>query len=126
MAVPRYSLLAAFIAAAFLAAGLWLVQLQPAAAQQPGQSCGETRFSSNGVTYRVVFAKNGAVQQYLLEASSHNPEHDNDALLAAEAKYGPEAINAPPVKIISFKQGDGGMMVPDKAIDSCGRVTHFH
>src|SRR5579883_2492183 len=101
-----------------------LLPRQPAAAQQ--QSCGETSFSSNGVTYRVVFAKNGAVQQYLLQTSSHNQEHDHDALLAAEAKYGPEAINAPPVKIISFKQGDGGMMIPDKAIDSCGRVTHFH
>lgn len=91
-----------------------------------GQSCGETNFTSDSVTYRVLFAKNGAVQQYLLATSSHNQEKDHDALLAAQAKYGPEAVNAPPVRIISFKPGDGGMMIPDKAEDSCGRITHFH
>ena len=48
------------------------------------------------------------------------------ALVAAEARYGPEAINAPPVRVTSFKPGPGGMMIPDKAVDSCGRVTHFH
>ncbi|HZT13630.1 MAG TPA: hypothetical protein VFA29_12535 [Candidatus Baltobacteraceae bacterium] len=120
---PRHVLFSLLAVVLALESG-WLLLPHRAAAQQ--QSCGETQFSSNGVTYRVVFAKNGAVQQYLLQASSHNQEHDHDALLAAEAKYGPEAINAPPVKIISFKQGDGGMMIPDKAIDSCGRVTHFH
>jgi hypothetical protein len=90
------------------------------------QSCGETSFLADGVTYRVLFAKNGAVQQYLLADTSPNQERDHDALLAAQQKYGPEAINAPPVRIVSFKPGPGGMMVPDKAMDSCGRLTHFH
>ena len=90
------------------------------------QSCGETTFASNGVVFKVMFARNGAVQQYLLAQSSHYQERDHDALVAAEARYGPEAINAPPVRVTSFKPGPGGMMIPDKAVDSCGRVTHFH
>ncbi len=85
-----------------------------------------TTYASEGVVYRVLFAKNGAVQQYLLERSSHNTEKDHDALKAAQARYGPEAVNAPPLQIISFKPGHGGMMLPGKAVDSCGRVTHFH
>ncbi|HKU67467.1 MAG TPA: hypothetical protein VJP85_06820 [Candidatus Baltobacteraceae bacterium] len=95
------------------------------AAAQP-RSCSETTFASGGVVYRVVFAKNGAVQQYLLAQSSHNTEKDHDVLKAVEARYGPEASNAPPLQILSFKPGSGGMMVPDKAVDSCGRITHFH
>jgi hypothetical protein len=94
-------------------------------AAQPN-SCGIGSFSNDGVTYRVLFAKNGAVQQYLLAQSSGNTEKDHDALKAAETQYGPEAVNAPPLQITSFKPGSGGMMVPDKAVDSCGRVTHFH
>lgn len=95
------------------------------AASQP-RSCGIATYSSAGVVYRVLFAKNGAVQQYLLAQSSHNTEKDHDVRKAVEAKYGPEASNAPPLQILAFKPGTGGMMVPDKAIDSCGRVTHFH
>jgi len=95
------------------------------AAAQP-RSCGMATYSSAGVVYRVLFARNGAVQQYLLAESSHNTEKDHDVLKALEEKYGPEAVNAPPLQITSFKPGTGGMMVPDKAIDSCGRVTHFH
>lgn len=94
-------------------------------AAQP-RSCGEATFSSNGVTYHVLFAKNGAVQQYLLARSSGNTEQDHDALKEAQNQYGPEGMNAPPLRIISFRPGPGGMMVPDKAVDSCGRVTHFH
>lgn len=94
-------------------------------AAQP-RSCGTATFASSGVVFRVLFAKNGAVQQYLLAQSSHNTERDHDVLKAAEEKYGPEAINAPPLQITSFRSGTNGMMVPDKAIDSCGRVTHFH
>lgn len=115
--------MAATFAAAAMLLTLAVGQSQSAAS---GPSCGETTFASNGVVLKVVFAKNGAVQQYLLAVSSHNQEHDHDALLAAQEKYGPEAINAPPVRVISFKPGDGGMMIPDKAVDSCGRVTHFH
>lgn len=111
---------------AICAALLSLCLARPAGALAAGQSCGESTFTSNGVVIKVLFANNGAVQQYLIAVSSHNQEHDHDALLAAQAKYGPEAINAPPVRVISFKQGDGGMMIPDKAVDSCGRITHFH
>ena len=121
----RFRLPIAMLLLALFALPAYMV-LQPGRATAQQQSCGTTTFSSAGVTYRVMFAKNGAVQQYLLQSSSHNQEHDHDALLAAEQKYGPEAVNAPPVKIISFKPGPGGMMIPDKAVDSCGRVTHFH
>lgn len=95
------------------------------AAAQP-RSCGAATYSSAGVVYRILFAKNGAVQQFLLAKSSHNTEKDHDALKAAEAQYGPEAVNAPPLQITSFKPAPGGMMLPDKAVDSCGRITHFH
>lgn len=116
-----------FMAAVFaLGAALLLFTLSHPEAAAAAQSCGETSFTSNGVTFKVLFAKNGTVQQYLLADSSHNQERDHDALLAAESKYGPEAVNAPPVQVISFKSGDGGMMIPDKAMDSCGRITHFH
>lgn len=93
-------------------------------AAQP-RSCGEATFSSDGVVYHVLFAKNGAVQQYQLVRSSGNTEQDHDALKTAQAQYGPEGVNAPPLRIVGFKPGAGGMMVPDKAVDSCGRVSHF-
>ena len=73
----------------------------------------------------MLFARNGAVQQYVLTQTSHNVERDHDVLKELEAKYGPEGINAPPVKIVSFRPGSGGMMIPDKAIDSCGRISYF-
>ena len=115
------------LTAAAFAAGIMLVAPDVGRSQSAGApSCGETTFASNGVVLKVMFAKNGAVQQYLVAVSSHNAEHDHDALLAAQAKYGPEAIDAPPVRIISFKPGGGGMMIPDQAVDSCGRITHFH
>ncbi|HEY9180974.1 MAG TPA: hypothetical protein VIO32_09660 [Candidatus Baltobacteraceae bacterium] len=106
-------------------AGLLALSVERGSAAQP-RSCGMASFASEGVVYRVLFAKNGAVQQYLLARTSHNTERDHDALKAAEDRYGPEAVNAPPLQILSFKRGSGGMMVPDKAVDSCGRVTHFH
>lgn len=94
-------------------------------AAQP-HSCGLATFAQSGVVYRILFAKNGAVQQYLLAQGSGHTEKDHDVLKAAIQRYGPEAVNAPPLQITSFKPGSGGMMVPDKAVDSCGRVTHFH
>lgn len=106
-------------------AGLLALSVERGSAAQP-RACGMTTFADGDVVYRVLFAKNGSVQQYLLAHSSHNVERDHDALKAAELKFGPEAVNAPPLRILSFKPGSGGMMVPDKAIDSCGRVTHFH
>jgi hypothetical protein len=94
-------------------------------AAQP-HSCGMATFAQSGVVYRILFAKNGAVQQYLLAQGSGHTEKDHDVLKAAMQQYGPEAVNAPPLQITSFKPGSNGMMVPDKAVDSCGRVTHFH
>lgn len=106
-------------------AGLLALSIERGAAAQP-RACGMATFADNGIVYRVLFARNGAVQQYLLAKSSHNTERDHDALKAAESVYGPEAVDAPPLRILSFKPGSGGMMVPDKAVDSCGRITHFH
>jgi hypothetical protein len=89
------------------------------------QSCGATTYENGGVIYRVLFAKNGAVQQYILVQSAHNVEQDHDALKTLESKYGPAGLNAPPLKILSFRPGSGGMMIPEKAVDSCGRVSSF-
>ncbi len=89
------------------------------------QSCGETTYNQDGVVYHVLFAKNGAVQQFELVQSSHNVEQDHDALKALESKYGPAGVNAPPLQILSFRPAPGGMMIPDKAVDSCGRTTRF-
>ncbi len=114
-------------AAAALTAGTLFFALAhgPSAAAAQGP-CGEVAYNSMGVSYRVLFAKNGSVQQYLLAKSSHNTEKDHDVLKELQARFGPEAVNAPPVQIASFRQGPNGMMIPDKAVDSCGRVVHFH
>jgi hypothetical protein len=101
-----------------------LVHARGSAAQP--HTCGMATFAQDGVVYRVLFAKNGAVQQYLLARGSGHTEKDHDVLQAAMLKYGPEAVDAPPLQITSFKPGANGMMVPNKAVDSCGRVTHFH
>ena len=113
-------------AVAALTAGALVFALAhgPSAAAQG--SCGELSYNSMGVSYRVLFAKNGSVQQYLLAKSSHNTEKDHDVLKDLQARYGPEAVNAPPVQITSFRPGPSGMMIPDKAVDSCGRVVHYH
>jgi hypothetical protein len=110
-----------------LAAGLLALALvHGRGVAAPGRSCGMATFSKNGVVYKVLFAKNGAVQQYLLASNGKNTELNHDILKAAEAAYGPEGVNAPPLQIQSFRPGPNGMMVPDKAVDSCGRITHFH
>lgn len=82
--------------------------------------------SPAGVGFRILFANNGAVQQYVVTAKADNPEAVNDARLSLENTYGPAAINAPPLKVISFRPGENGMMVPDKAVDSCGRTLSFN
>lgn len=98
-----------------------------ASAYSPGPSCGEKAVTSpSGVGFRVLFANNGSVQQYIVTAKADNPEAVNDARLALEATYGPAGIDAPALKIVSFKPGENGMMVPDKAIDSCGRTLSFN
>ncbi len=111
-------------AAAALAAGL-IVFAFPHARAVAQQSCGETTFGREGTVYRVLFAKNGAVQQYVLVQSARNVEHDHDVLKELEAKYGAAGVNAPPLQIVSFRPGSGGMMIPDKAVDSCGRTSYF-
>ncbi len=55
-----------------------------------------------------------------------NPESENQLRLALERVYGPAGVNAPPVQIVSFKRARSGkLMVPDKAVDSCGRASSF-
>jgi hypothetical protein len=98
-----------------------------AAAVTNGPSCGEKALMApSGVGFKILFANNGSVQQYIVTAKADNTEAVNDARLALEQTYGPAGINAPPLKILSFKPGDNGMQVPDKAIDSCGRTLDFN
>ncbi len=99
----------------------------PAQAVTPGPSCGEHLFTNpQGLQLRVLWAKNGAIQRFEVVDSKENPEQLNDMEQDLEKVYGPEGTNAPPLKIVSFKpSGSGGMMVPDKAVDSCGRTLSF-
>lgn len=78
------------------------------------------------ITYRIFFANNGAVQMYSLVRSSKNQEADHAALLHLQKLYGLEFVNAPPLRITSYKKKSGDLSVPDRAVDSCGRVTYFH
>ncbi len=80
-----------------------------------------------GVVFRILFAKNGSVQQYVLVSSDKNPELVNDRKKFIERQFGPEAVNAPPLHVIAFKPspGGGGLLIPDKAVDSCGRTLTF-
>jgi hypothetical protein len=114
----RFACLAVLLA--FLAPG-------NAAAVSNGPSCGEKNVTSPaGVGFKILFANNGTVQQYIVTAKAENPEAVNDARLALEQTYGPAGVNSPPLKILSFKPGDNGMQIPDKAIDSCGRTLDFN
>lgn len=79
-----------------------------------------------GISIRILFAKNGAVQRYEVVSAQENEEAMNDFRIALERRYGPAGVDAPPLRIVSFKQApSGGMMMPDKAIDSCGRTLSF-
>jgi hypothetical protein len=94
-----------------------------------GPACGEKSVSSpSGVSVRVLFANNGYVQRYIFVTGQDNPENANDTLKSLEATYGQAGVNSPPLKVISFKPSDngGGMLIPDKAIDSCGRTLSFN
>jgi hypothetical protein len=85
-----------------------------------------TATAQGGVIFRVLFAHNGAVQRYQLIRSSHNPEIDNGTQRRLIERYGPEAIDAPPLRILTFRPAPGGgFKIPDKAVDSCGRISHF-
>ena len=110
---------------AFALAGLLAL---PAHAAASGPACGEKLFTNDdGLQIRVLWAKNGAVQRYVIVQDHENPERANDMKLDLEKAYGPEGVDAPPLRIVSFKPGgSGGMMIPDKAIDSCGRTLSFH
>ncbi len=107
---------------------LWCGPKADADPPATGPSCGQKVVSSpNGASFRILFATNGFVQRYEVVALADNPEAVNDARKAIELTYGPAGINAPPLKIISFKPAQsGGMMIPDKAIDSCGRTLDFN
>ena len=98
----------------------------PAAAVTAGPSCGEhLEKNDKGISIRILFAKNGSVQRYETVDAQENTEEANDMLLGLQKTYGPAGVNAPPLHIVSFKPGEGGMMIPDKAVDSCGRTLSF-
>lgn len=99
----------------------------PARALTPGPSCGDHLYKNDqGIQIRVLWAKNGSVQRFEIVDAKENPEEVNDMEKDLEKVYGPEGTNAPPLRIVSFKPGtSGGMMVPDKAVDSCGRTLSF-
>ena len=92
---------------------------------QPGRfaPCSVQTFIVRGVKYQVQFARNGAVQRYVISGNTQNEESNHDALESLQNRFGPEGLNAPPVRIIAFKTGYGGMKIPTKTIDSCDRIT---
>ena len=114
------------ITAALASLGLAFAFCAPAAAANP--PCGVVTYHGpSDVEYQVLFAKNGAVQAYRLVRSSDNPELDHDQQRLLVERYGPEGEGAPPLKILSYKPGaSGGLLVPDKAVDSCGRISYLH
>lgn len=94
-----------------------------------GPLCGQKDVTApNGVAFRILFANNGSVQRYEVTAKADDTEAVNDARLSLEQTYGPAGINAPPLRIIAFKPSPagGGLMIPDRAIDSCGRTLVLH
>ena len=119
------------ISAALVLTGVAVVLLQPSAAVRAamsGKSCGVQQLKNEqGIVMRILFAKNGAVQQYQVVDAQENMEGVHDFRVRLENQYGPAGINAPPLKIVSYKKGaGGGLMLPDKAMDSCGRTVDFN
>ena len=91
-----------------------------------GPACGEQLVKNdNGIQIKILFAKNGTVQRYQILNDQENVEQANDMLISLEQRYGSAGVSAPPLHIVSFKKGSGGMMLPDKAVDSCGRTLSF-
>jgi hypothetical protein len=115
------------IATAGALCALFGLLLLPAHATTLGPSCGEKLFTNDqGLQVRVLWAKNGAIQRFDVVDAKENPEELNNMEHDIEKVYGPEGTNAPALRIVSFKPGaSGGMMVPDKAVDSCGRTISF-
>ena len=115
-------------AALLAAAALFRPALLRPAEAASGPSCGQRVVHlPGGVIFRILFARNGSVQQYELLSSAVNPELVNDRKRFIEHQFGPEAIDAPPLKIISYRSAPGGgaLLIPDKAVDSCGRTLTF-
>lgn len=81
--------------------------------------------NEKGIQIKILFAKNGAVQRYAVLDNQENMEDVNDLVKSLEDHFGPAAIDAPPLRIVSFRPGSGGMQIPDKAVDSCGRTLSF-
>jgi hypothetical protein len=99
---------------------------RPLRAATPGPACGEQLVKSDkGIQIKVLFARNGAVQRYLVLTTHKNVEDATDLRLDLEKHFGPAGIDAPPLQIVSFRPGSGGLQIPDKAIDSCGRKLSF-
>lgn len=122
----RLNYFAAPLVAAAAFALAFALMVQPSRAVTAGPSCGEQLVKNDkGIQIKILFANNGAVQRYLVVDSQENMEDVNDLTLDLEKHFGPAAINAPPLRIVSFKPGSGGMQIPDKAIDSCGRKLSF-
>ncbi len=92
-----------------------------------GPPCGQQVIHGDrGVNVTVQFAKNGAVQRYVFDQRHMNPLDADAVRLALEKRYGPEGANAPPLQITSFRKVPGSnLQVPDKGVDSCGRVVSF-
>ena len=122
--VPSRRFLVRCALAGLVAGGIALLVPRPAPAYTTGPACGVKQYTSpEGVGFRILFANNGTVQMYEVTAKADNTEAVNDARMSLERTYGPAGWNAPALKIIAFKKGDsGGMMIPEKAIDSCGRT----
>lgn len=98
----------------------------PARAQSLGPACGIIDAQGDGgVVIRVLFAKNGTVQRYQVARGRNNIEGVHDAITLLQKQYGNEGENSPPLQIVSFKKGSGGLQIPDKAVDSCGRTLSF-
>jgi len=110
------------------AVGIFLCSSPRASATSLGPTCGQKTFNSpNGVSILVLFANNGTVQRYEVTAGADNTELVNDARDSVEKSYGPAGLNAPPLHIISYRPAEAGsMMLPDKAVDSCGRTLSFN
>lgn len=122
----RVRLVTRLFAAPLCLAAAFAFTTRPSLAVTSGPSCGEqTVKNDKGISIKVLFAKNGTVQRYLVLDSEENQEETNDFRIQLENRFGPAAVNAPPLRIVSFKPGSGGMQIPDKAVDSCGRTLSF-
>ncbi len=121
----RVRLVTGFFVVSLALAGTFAC-VRPSLAVTPGPSCGQQLVRNDkGIAIKILFAKNGTVQRYLTVDSQENIEEANDLRTSLEQRYGPAGVNAPPMHIVSFKPGSSGMMIPDKAVDSCGRTLSF-